>query len=373
MNSSKYILLLLSLLSYHVLWAQITIDKDAAIAAIQERIVLPSIPGYEVAITKFGAKGDSRSDCKMAFDKAMKHLAKRNGGTLLVPAGVYRVNGPIHFVDNVNLHLEKGAKIQFGTNPKDYLPLAATSWEGTFLYNYSPLVYAYQKKNIAITGQGAIDGEGHGPWAEWKAKEEKDKQRSREMNHNGVPVSEREFGKGHFLRPQLVQFMECSNILLEGVRFEDSPFWCVHILQSESITIRGVSYDAHNKNNDGIDLEYSKNVLIEDVSFNNSDDNIAIKAGRDHEGRANADTPSENIIIRNNTFKGLHALVIGSEMSAGVRNIFMEDNKASGYLKRGIYFKTNSDRGGLYQGYLYFRSIFKAGRRLPFYDRKLSR
>ena len=332
--------------------AQISIDKDSAIAAIENRIELPTIPDYEINITRFGAKGDSVTDCKKAFDKAMQHLSKKNGGKLVVPPGVYTVNGPIHFTSSVELHMEKGAKIKFGTDPEDYLPMVRTSWEGTMVYNYSPLIYAQGQNNMAITGEGVIDGEGSATWAEWKSKEDPDKMLSREMNHTKVPVEQRKFGEGHFLRPQLLQFLECSNILLEGVRFQDSPFWCVHLLKSKSITIRGISYDAHNKNNDGVDLEYASDVLIENVAFDNADDNIAIKAGRDDEGRANTGTPSENIIIRNNRFKGLHALVIGSEMSAGVRNVFMENNEASGYLKRGIYFKTNSDRGGYIENIL---------------------
>ncbi|PKA98566.1 LOW QUALITY PROTEIN: polygalacturonase [Flavobacteriaceae bacterium MAR_2009_75] len=332
--------------------SQISVDKDSIISEIERRISLPEIPDYSVSIIRFGAKGDSLTDCKRAFDKALKHLNKKNGGTLIVPSGTYTVNGPIHLISNLNLHLENGAKIRFGDNPEDYLPMVRTSWEGTILYNYSPLVYAMGKSNISITGEGVIDGEGHKTWAEWKPKENADKLLSREFNHSGKPITERKFGEGHFLRPQLIQFFDCKNILLEGVRFEDSPFWCVHLLRSNNITIRAISYDAHNKNNDGIDLEYSSDVLIENVDFNNADDNIAIKAGRDHEGRSNAKTPSENIIIRNNRFKGLHALVIGSEMSAGVRNVFVENNQASGYLKRGIYFKTNSDRGG------YIKDIF---------------
>jgi polygalacturonase len=332
--------------------AQITIDKDSAIAAIETRIELPTIPAYEINITRFGAKGDSVTDCKKAFERAMRHLRNKNGGKLVVPPGTFIVNGPIHFTSNVNLHLEQGAKIRFGSDPTDYLPMVRTSWEGTMLYNYSPLIYAYGQDNIAITGQGVIDGEGSKTWAEWKPKEDSDKLLSREMNHRNLPLEQRKFGEGYFLRPQLLQFIESSKILLEGVQFQDSPFWCVHLLKSKSITIRGISYNAHNKNNDGIDLEYASDVLIEDVAFDNADDNIAIKAGRDNEGRANASTPSENIIIRNNKFKGLHALVIGSEMSAGVRNVFMENNEASGYLKRGIYFKTNSDRGGYIENIL---------------------
>ena len=326
-------------------------ERKAAIQEIVERIQLPVIPDYTVSIKKFGAKGDSDSNNKKAFDKAMKALKNRNGGTLVVPKGVYTVEGPIHFVSNVNLHLEEGAKIRFGSNPKDY-PLVLTSWEGTMLYNYSPLIYGNGLQNIAITGKGTIDGEGSGAWAAWKQLEDKDKHLSRKMNHTGVPVEERIFGEGHYLRPQLIQFVNSENILLEGITIEDSPFWCVHLLKSKSATIRGLKFDAHNFNNDGIDAEYASDILIEEVKFDNGDDNIAIKAGRDHEGRANSATPSENIVIRNNLLKGLHGVVIGSEMSAGVQNIFIENNKAWGYLKRGIYFKTNPDRGG------YIRNIY---------------
>ncbi|WP_029036551.1 glycoside hydrolase family 28 protein [Salinimicrobium xinjiangense] len=326
-------------------------ERKAAIQEIVERIQLPQIPDYTVTIIKFGAKGDSVSNNKRAFDRAMNHLKKRKGGTLLVPKGVYTVNGPIHFVSNVNLHLAEGAKIRFGENPKDY-PLVLTSWEGTMLYNYSPLIYGNELENVAITGKGTIDGEGGGAWAAWKQLEDKDKQLSRDMNHSGIAVEERIFGEGHYLRPQLIQFVNSKNILLEDITIEDSPFWCVHLLKSKSATIRGLKFDAHNFNNDGLDLEYASDILIEDVKFDNGDDNVAIKAGRDHEGRANSHTPSENIVIRNNLLKGLHGVVIGSEMSAGVQNVYVENNKAWGYLKRGIYFKTNPDRGG------YIRNIY---------------
>lgn len=320
-------------------------EKKEAIQEIVDRIKLPVIPQYTVSITEFGAMGDSVTDNKKAFDKAMKALQKRKGGILNVPVGIYTVNGPIHFVSNINLHLEEGAKIRFGSDPADY-PRVLTSWEGTMLYNHSPLIYGNNLENIAITGKGTIDGEGGGDWAKWKQLENEDKLLSRKMNHTSLPLEERIFGEGHYLRPQLIQFVNSENILLEGVTIEDSPFWCVHLLKSKSATLRNLKYNAHNYNNDGIDLEYSSDILIENVTFDNGDDNIAIKAGRDHEGRANSDTPSENIVIRNNFLKGLHGVVIGSEMSAGVQNVYVDNNRAWGYLKRGIYFKTNPDRGG---------------------------
>jgi polygalacturonase len=342
MNFKYFIFLIISWASF----AQNNEFPTAKVDSIVNRIQLPLIGSYQINVLKLGAKGDSITNNKAAFDKAMALCKKNNGGTIIVPKGIYKMNGPIHFVSNVNLRIEKGAKIKFSDQPEDYLPMVLTSWEGTMLYNYSPLVYAYQCSNIAITGEGTIDGEGGKTWKSFKAKEGKGKELSREMNHNNVPLKDRMLGDGYFLRPQMIQFFKCKNILVENIRIENSPFWCLHLLKSESITVRGISYKSLNYNNDGIDPEYVKDVLIENVSFDNGDDNVAIKAGRDHEGRANSTTPSENIVIRNCRFKGLHGVVIGSEMSAGVQNVYVENCKTSGYLKRGIYLKTNADRGG---------------------------
>lgn len=351
----KHKLLILVLISFSS-FAQNSSFPTDSVNSIVSRIQLPQIPTYRILVTKLGAKGDSISDSKPAFDKAMALCKKNNGGTIVVPKGVYTLNGPIHFVSNVNLLFEKGAKIKFSDNPKHYLPMVQTSWEGTFIYNYSPLIYAYNCNNVAITGEGTIDGEGSKVWNSFKVKEGDDKKRTREMNHANVPMEERKFGDKHFLRPQLIQFFNCKNVLVENIKIEDSPFWCLHLLKSQSITIRGLKYKAFNSNNDGIDPEYAKDVLIENIAFDNADDNIAIKAGRDDEGRNNSQTPSENIVVRNCEFKGLHALVIGSEMSAGVQNIYVENSKFSGDLKRGVFIKTNSDRGGYIKN-AYFNNL----------------
>ncbi|MFV8326705.1 glycoside hydrolase family 28 protein [Flavobacterium sp. ZS1P14] len=341
----KHKLLIFLLISLNCLAQNSSFPSDT-VDSIVKRIQLPQIPSFKIEVTRLGAKGDSISDAKPAFDKAMALCKKNKGGTVIVPKGVYTLNGPIHFVSNVKLLIEKGAKIRFSDNPKQYLPMVLTSWEGTMIYNYSPLIYASGCTNIAITGEGTIDGEGSNVWNSYKAKEGDDKKLTRDMNHNNVPLKDRKFGAGHFLRPQLIQFFNCKNILVENVKIEDSPFWCLHLLKSQSITVRGLKYKALNANNDGVDPEYAKDVLIENIAFDNGDDNIAIKAGRDHEGRANSETPSENIVIRNCNFKGLHGVVIGSEMSAGVKNIFIDNCRTSGYLKRAVYLKTNADRGG---------------------------
>jgi polygalacturonase len=340
----KYKFIIIFLFSLNSFAQNKALPADS-VNAIVERIQLPVIPSYKIEVTKLGAKGDSISNAKPAFDKAMVLCKKNNGGTIIVPKGIYTLNGPIHFVSNVKLHLEEGAKIRFGSNPKDY-PLVLTSWEGTMLYNYSPMIYGNNVQNVAITGKGIIDGEAKNTWNKWKSLEKKDQLLSREMNHKNTPIKERVFGEGHYLRPQLIQFINSKNILFENVQIEDSPFWCIHLLKSKSITLRGLKYNAHNYNNDGIDPEYSSDILIENIKFDNADDNVAIKSGRDDEGRSNSNTPSENIVIRNCEFKGLHAIVIGSEMSAGVQNVYVENSKFHGYLKRGIFIKTNSDRGG---------------------------
>lgn len=319
--------------------------------SIISQISEPTIPDYEISLIDFGAIGDSVSDNKDAFDAAIASLKAKGGGKLIVPCGVYKINGAIHFTSHLNLHLDSGAILKFSSDPIDFLPVVLTSWEGTLVYNYSPFIYAYQCSDVAITGKGVIDGEASESWQLWKKKQKPDQMASRDMNHKSVPVSERIFGEGHFLRPHLIQFFECKNILMQDVTIEDSPFWCVHLFKCESATLRGLKYNAHNKNNDGIDPEYSRNILIENIEFNNGDDNVAIKAGRDNEGRQTK-MPSENIVIRNCSFKGLHAVVMGSEMSSGVQNIFVENCTYGGYLKRGIYLKSNPDRGG------FIRNIF---------------
>lgn len=323
-----------------------------SVNAIVNRIQLPQIPAYTIKVTQVGAKGDSISNDKAAFDKAIALCKKNKGGTIVVPKGIYTLNGPLHLTSNLRLQIDADAKIRFSDNPNHYLPMVLTSWEGTMIYNYSPLIYANNCTNIAITGQGTIDGEGSKIWNSFKSKEKPDKMVTRDMNHNNVPIQDRKFGAGHYLRPQLIQFLNCKKILVENIKIEDAPFWCLHLLKSESITIRGLRYNAFNANNDGIDPEYAKDVLIENIDFNNADDNIAIKAGRDHEGRANASFASQNIVIRNCRFKGLHGVVLGSEMSAGIKNVYVENCTTTGYLKRGVYFKTNADRGG------YIKNIF---------------
>ena len=330
--------------------------KDwSKVNAILKQIKAPGFPDNVYNLTDYGGVGDGKTDNKPAFDKIIQICSKSGGGKIVISHGNYFIKGPIHLKSNINLILQKGSKLLFSSNPKDYLPVVLTSWEGTRLYNFSPFIYAFNQKNIAITGQGEIDGEASETWATWKKDQNEDKLLIRKMNNENIPLEKRIFGEGHLLRPHLIQFYECENILIDGIKISDSPFWCVHLLFSKNIIVRNVRYDAQNVNNDGIDPESSENVLIENIEFNNHDDNIAIKSGRDLEARI-LNRPSRNIIVRNCKFGGYNAFAIGSEMSGGVNNVFVENCSFGGDVIYGIYLKGNLDRGGEISN-IYIRNI----------------
>lgn len=229
--------------------------------------ILAHISGAKIAqkmllIRKFGAKNDGKTDCRAAFAKAIKKATAMKGAKIVVPAGTYYIQGPIVLSDHVCLELQKGATLKFAPEAK-YYPMVNTSWEGTFLYNYSPFIYAYGCHDVAIIGQGTIDGNAATTFSQWHQKQVASKMLSRKMNHEEVPLGERKFGDGFWLRPQLVQFYNCKNITMEGVKITNSPFWCIHLLKSENIICRNLRYDAKLANNDGIDPECARNVLIE--------------------------------------------------------------------------------------------------------------
>jgi Tol biopolymer transport system component len=324
---------------------------DKIVGQIRE----PRIPEEVFRLSDYGGSGDGLTDNKPAFERIIEACAEAGGGLILVEAGEYPVHGPIHLQSYMELRLEEGARLIFGTDPADYLPVVLTSWEGTRCYNYSPFIYAKGATDVAISGKGEIDGNASGTWNGWKELQDPDKELIRKMNNEGIPPEERVFGPGHYLRPHLVQFYECTNILVKDVKISDSPFWCLHFVYSDNITVRGLSYEAFNYNNDGIDPESSSNVLIENVSFNNGDDNIAIKAGRDLEGRS-LGIASRNIVIRNCRFNGYNAISVGSEMSGGVHDVYVENCSYGGKVIYGFYLKGNRDRGGMVQN-IYARNI----------------
>jgi polygalacturonase len=319
-----------------------------AVPAISLRIKEPKFPNRDFSITDYAGVGDGKTDCKRAIDKAIAACSEAGGGSVVIPSGVWFVRGPIHLKSGVNLHLAKGASVRFSTTPADYLPAVLTRFESNEVMNFSPLIYAHNQANIAITGAGTFDGgAGKKAWWNWKSSGGKDSESLRQMGEENVPAKDRAFGANHQLRPNFVQPHSCRNVLIEGVTFVNSPMWILNPVLCQNVTIRGVTVSSHGPNNDGCDPESCRDVLIEKCTFDTGDDCIAIKSGRDADGRR-IGVPSENIIIRGCQMKDGHGgVVLGSEMSGGIRNIFVEDCVMdSPNLERAIRLKSNSRRGG---------------------------
>ncbi|HLX95110.1 MAG TPA: glycoside hydrolase family 28 protein [Verrucomicrobiae bacterium] len=315
------------------------------VPAILSHIVPPRFPNRTFAITDFGAKGDGAADCTEAFRKAIDACNQAGGGKVVIPAGVY-LTGAIHLKSNVDLDLAPGATIRFNTDPRSYLPVVFTRYEGTEVMNYSPFIYALGQENIAITGRGTIDGQGsRAVWYSWK--QIPDPKQLVEMGDRGVPLERRIFGESHHLRPNFIEPVRCRNVLIEGVRIIDSPMWVLHPLYCTNVTIVGVTVDTQGPNTDGCDPDSCTDVLIRDCHFSDGDDCIAIKSGRDADGRR-VNIPSQNLVIQHCVFKDGHGgVTVGSETSGGVENVFAEDCRFdSPNLDIALRLKTGMTRGG---------------------------
>lgn len=333
-------------------------------------ISVPVFADNDFNILDFGAVADGKTDNTIAIKKAIIACNQAGGGRVIVPPGNY-FSGPIYLKSNVNFHLQKGATILFSTNPKDYLPLVHTRWEGVELMNYSPLIYAYREKNIAITGEGILDGQANRTnWWPWKGKKEYGwtdgmpnqtdvgkRDALFAMAEKDVPLEKRIFGEGFQLRPQFIQPYFCENVLIEGVTVVNSPMWILHPVLCTNVTIQKVSVNSDGPNTDGCDPESCKNVLIKDCYFNTGDDCIAVKSGRNRDGRR-INIPAENTLIQNCTMVNGHGgVVIGSEISGGVKNLFAEGCKMSSpLLDRALRIKTSSARGGTTEN-IFLRNI----------------
>lgn len=341
--------------------------KDKILKQIKE----PSFRKMQYNILEFGAKEGMGFNSGPAIKKAIEVCSKNGGGKVVVPEGIF-YTGPTELKSNVNLHISQGATLRFSTNPKDYTPFVLTRWEGIDCYNYKPLIYAYNQKNIAISGKGVLDGMANETnWWPWKGRSEygwKEGMPSQEhnpegknklvmMESNSTPIAQRIMKESDLLRPQFINIYKCERVLIEGIKIINSPFWLVHPLMCNNLVVRGITAESNGPNNDGCDPESCKNVLIEDCFFNTGDDCIAIKSGRNNDGRQ-WNIPSENILIRRCTMKNGHGgVVIGSEVSGSCRNVFAEDCVMdSPLLERVIRIKSNSFRGGVVEN-IYVRNI----------------
>lgn len=314
---------------------------DQIVKAIQ----LPKIPARDFAITDFGAVADGKSDARPGIMAAIKKASSEGGGRVVVPAGQWFCDGPIHLVSKIDFHVAEGATLLFGPDPAKYLPVVLTRWEGTELYSYSPLIYAFEVTDVAITGKGTIDGNVQHVFNTWIGKkQEPDQLALRKMGVDGTPAKKRVFAEGTYLRPSMIQFFRAERVLLQDYTLKNSPFWVNHLVYTDHATIRNIRVDSHQHNNDGVDVDSSRYVLIENCWFRTGDDSVVVKSGRDRDARE-IGRPSEYVVVRNNDMGGEDGIALGSEMSGGVRHVYFTDN----ILRKGlaaIRFKANLDRGG---------------------------
>ncbi|MGW0817430.1 glycoside hydrolase family 28 protein [Streptomyces viridiviolaceus] len=306
----------------------------------------PRFPDAWFPVTDHGAVGDGTTDCTAAVRAAVRACHAAGGGHVLIPAGRW-ATGAIHLLSGVDLHVAEGATVLFSTDPAAYLPVVRTRWQGIEVYNYSPLIYAYQQRDIAVTGRGVLDARSdNAHWWPWKGSgqygwkpgmphERGDWATLEQWGAQGVPVTERVLGAGHYLRPSFVQPYACRNVLIEGVTLRNSPFWNIHPVLSRNITVRDVRVECEGPNSDGCNPDSCENVTIERVTFATHDDCIAVKSGRDQDGWR-IGVPSRHIRIQDCVYlSGGAAVAIGSEMSGGVSDV----------VARRLYLPADPDLG----------------------------
>jgi len=375
---------------------------DDSVEAIIQSIPEITFPDRSINLIEYsGHKPDMAGSYNFQplLNKAIDELSKQGGGTIYFPhtlgpkawvkeTDIYRMDGPINLKSNIRLMLASGTKIKFTFNPKNYLNNGKgviTRWEGVSIKSFSPLVRAFNVENIAIVAETlkgtapVIDGDGE-KWQHWYRQDlaEDHKLVLHRLCDTDVKLADREFTdiKKDFYRPFLMEFYLSKNILIDGVKLTNTPFWTVHPVFSENVTVRNVVFDVNVVNSDGVDPESSHNVLIENCMFNNHDDNVAIKSGRNKEGREGVDISgtelegiqskfikgnkiygaTENVVVRNCILKGHHAICIGSEVAGSVRNVYALDNIGVQNVKFGLYIKSSPERGGVVED-IYIRNM----------------
>lgn len=336
-------------------------DKRQLRSMILDKINRPQIPDRLYSVLDFGAVPDGQEIQTEALQRAIDKVSAAGGGRVVVPAGKYRT-GALRLKSGVELHLEsRDTMLSFvSKEPELHYPVVFSHWEATPCCNYSPLLYACDAQDIAVTGPGTLDGgadKDH--WWDWHHQVEnawsenrpdlqlEDRKILRNMNQDGVPVSERVFGPGHYLRPNFVQPIRCKRVLFQGFTLKNSPMWQLNPVMCESLTVDGVTMSSHGANNDGCDPESCSGVWIKNCRFDTGDDCISLKSGRDRDGRE-ANKSCEYVLIENNEFADGHGgIALGSEMSGGIRYVLAQNNRfSSPNLTYALRLKTNARRGG---------------------------
>lgn len=344
--------------------AAVPADAAPAVAAspwdevpsILARIVPPTFASRTFDIRTYGAVGNNSTDCTAAFRSAIQACNAVGGGRVLVTGGTYRT-GKVELLSNVELHVTSGAIIRFRTDSASYLPVVFTRWQGIECYNHSPFIYANGKTNIGITGAGQIDGNAPaGSWSSWGGGGEF-WTRLQQQGRDNVPVSQRQYGSGTKLRPNMIGLYNCTNLLIEGVNLRNPAMWTLHPVYCTNITVRNVTFYSTNSQGDGLDLDSCTDAYVSGCRMDTNDDCVVIKSGRDTDGRR-VGRPTQNVVVENCKFSGRWGgITVGSEMSGGARKIFAQDceNNAADFpgrypIKYPLYVKTNKQRGGVIDG-----------------------
>ena len=308
----------------------------------------------QITILDFGAVGDGVTDNTKVFSETIEQASKKRSGKVIVPAGTY-LTGPIRLRSNINLHLEKDAVIVFEDNFENW-PAIKSRWEGVECFGYLPCVYGENLKDVSITGEGTIDGRGQAWWKEFKRRKaagqkqpesDRDKEFAR-LNEN-IDLSDCGGGgiSSFFFRPPLIQFNNCTNILLEGFTTRNSPFWNTHILYCKKVLVKNVTFQnpSDGINGDGLDIDSCDGVEVLDCTFDVNDDCLVIKSGIGKDG-IRVNRPCQNVVVKNcKMMRGHGCVVMGSETAGGIRNIEISDCVFNGN-DRGLRIKSRRGRAG---------------------------
>ncbi|HEY5499180.1 MAG TPA: glycoside hydrolase family 28 protein [Bacteroidales bacterium] len=346
MKNSKLFTVFLLIIIFALFNTEVFCQLDFAPAErIINQIQKTSFPADTFQITNFGARENEVSDNRVPIMNAIEACSQKGGGVVLIPKGTFFCKGSVSLKSNVNLHLSSGATLLFSPDPKDYLPAVLTRWEGIDIYNYSPMIYTEGQENIAITGLGTINGNAEKIWVPFRKLQTDAQNRARQMNDDQIPVAERKFGTGDYLRSSFIQFINCRRILVEGVTISSSPLWILHPVYCSDLIIRNVNIKSLVINNDGIDFDSCENGLVEGCTFRTGDDAVVFKSGRDRDGWK-VNKPTKNIVVRNcSAPQVLHGIAFGSEMSGGIESVYVENFKLGKVEGEAIQFKSNKDRG----------------------------
>ncbi len=320
----------------------------------------PQIPDRTFNIKDYGAVEGGVEKNTEAIRKTIEAAARAGGGRVVIPPGKW-LTGAIHLDNNIDLHIAKGAELLFSQDFADYLPVVFSRHEDTECFKHSSFIYAEGKTNIAITGEGVLNGQGK-PWWGFKESKKDVEARLRDMGEKDVPVEKRIFdgSDGNILRPAFFQPMNCTNVLVEGVTFLYGAFWTITPTYCENVILRRVRIETegaygHTPNGDGVDPSSCRNVLIEYCEFNTGDDCVAIKSGRDRDG-LRVGKPTENVVVRHcRGLRGHGGIVVGSETSGGIRNVYAFDCSFKG-TDRIVRIKTARGRGGVVE-HMWFRGL----------------